>query len=98
MAIMRTTRFDVPVSDADEMITRRNVLVAAVRKACPGLTEARLTQAGDETWIDAWRWDSTASLDAAQKAAASGALPEAAAVFGLATNMTAESAEIVDER
>lgn len=98
MALIRTTRFDVPTADADEMIARRNALVAAVRKAFAGLTEARLARAGEQAWIDSWRWDSAASLDAALKAAATGALPEAGAAFALATNITAELAEIIDER
>ncbi|HUN38221.1 MAG TPA: hypothetical protein VMU95_40030 [Trebonia sp.] len=98
MAVIRTTRFEVAVADAEEMIARRNALVAAVRAACPGLTEARLARAGEEAWIDAWRWESAEHLDAALKAAASGSLPAAGATFALARNITAESAEIIDER
>ena len=54
--------------------------------------------AGEQEWIDSWRWESAASLDAALQAVATGALPAAGPAFALAGNATAESAEIVDER
>jgi hypothetical protein len=98
MAVIRTTRFEVAPADVAEMIARRNALVAAVRDACPGLTEARLARVGEQIWIDSWRWESAASLDAALQAAATGGLPEAGLAFALTGNATAESAEIVDER
>lgn len=98
MPIIRMTRFEVAPADVEEMIARRNALVAAVRNAFPGLTEARLARVGEQVWIDSWRWESAASLDAALQAAATGALPEAGPAFALTGNATGESAEIVDER
>ena len=98
MAVIRTIRFEVAPADVEEMIARRNALVAAVRNAFPGLTKACLARAGDQVWIDSWRWESAASLDAALQAAATGALPEAGPAFALTGNATGESAEIVDER
>lgn len=98
MAVIRTTRFEVAPADAEEMIARRNALVEAVRKAFPGLTEARLARIGERVWTDSWRWESAASMEAALQAAATGALPEAGPAFALAGNAAAESAEIVDER
>ena len=98
MAIIRTTRFEVAPADVAEMIARRNALVTAVRNAFPGLTDARLARVGEQVWIDSWRWESAASLDAALQAAATGALPEAGPAFALTGNATGESAEIVDER
>ena len=98
MAIIRTTRFEVAPADVAEMIARRNALIAAVRNAFPGLTDARLARVGEQVWIDSWRWESAASLDAALQAAATGALPEAGLAFALTGNATGESAEIVDER
>jgi hypothetical protein len=98
MAVMRTTRFQVAPGDVEEMIGRRSALVAAARKAFPGLTEARLARVGAQAWVDSWRWESAASLDAALQAAATGALPEAGPAFALTWNATAESLEIVDER
>jgi hypothetical protein len=92
------TRFEVAPSDVEEMIARRNALVAAVRNAFPGLTEARLARIGERVWTDSWRWESPASLEAALKAAATGALPEAGPAFDLTGNATAETAEIIDER
>jgi hypothetical protein len=98
MPVIRTTRFEVAPADVEEMIARRNALVAAVRNAFPGLTEARLARVGEQVWIDSWRWESAASLDGALQAAATGALPEAGPAFGLTKNAAGESAEIVDER
>jgi hypothetical protein len=98
MAVIRTTRFEVAPADAEEMIARRNALVAAVRDAFPGLTEARLARVGEQLWTDSWRWETAACLDAALQAAATGALPAAGPAFALTGNAAAESAEIVDER
>jgi hypothetical protein len=98
MAVIRTLRFEVAPADVEEMIARRNTLVAAVRNAFPGLTEARLARVSDQVWIDSWRWESAASQDVALQAVATGALPEAGPAFALAGNVTGESAEIVDER
>jgi hypothetical protein len=98
MPVIRMTRFEVAPADVEEMIARRNALVAAVRDAFPELTEARLARLGEQAWIDSWRWESAASLDAAQQAAATGALSEAGPAFALTKNPTAELAEIVDER
>ena len=96
MAIIRTTRFKADPARATEVVARRAELISAVRAAYPGLTEARLTQVDEGTWVDMWRWDSAASLAAALAGAP--ALPEAAAAFSLATNVTAENADLVDER
>jgi hypothetical protein len=98
MAVIRTTRFEVAPADVEEMIARRNALVAAVRDSFPGLTEARLARVGEQLWTDSWRWETAASLDAALQAAATGTLPAAGPAFALTGNATAESAEIVDER
>lgn len=65
MALVRITQFTVNPADADEMLARRAALISAVRAAYPGLTEARLARVDEQTWIDIWRWDSAASLDAA---------------------------------
>ena len=98
MAIIRTTRFEVAPADVEKMIARRNALVAEVRNAFPDLTEARLAQVGERVWIDSWRWESAASMDAAVQAVATGALPAAGPAFALTANAAGESAEIVDER
>ena len=96
MAALRLARFKVDPADTAEMVARRNALVAAAKKAFPGLTEARLAQLDDQTWIDVWRWDSRTS---AQEAITNGsAIPEAAAAFSLVQGVTMELAEVVDER
>ena len=98
MPVIRTIRFEVQPEDVEEMITRRNALVAAVRSGFPGLTEARLARAGDRVWLDSWLWESSASMDAAVQAVGAGSLPEAGPAFALIGNVIAETAEVVDER
>ncbi len=78
------------------MLGTRAALIAATRKAFPGLTEIRLAKVDDETWIDIWRWDCLASAQAAVEAAPS-RLPEAGAAFSLIKSVTADFAEVIDE-
>jgi Antibiotic biosynthesis monooxygenase len=98
MTVLRIDRFTADPARADELVRRRNALVAAVRDAVPGLLDARLARVDDRTWIDLWRWDSHANAQAAVDQARSGALPEAASAFEIATDVTTEFAEVVDER
>jgi quinol monooxygenase YgiN len=96
MAVLRLTRFKVDPANTEEMLARRAALVAAVREAYPGLLHTQLAKVDDQTWIDAWRWDSLASARNAIEHAST--IPEAAAAFSLTTDTTAEFADIVDER
>ena len=96
MAIIRTTRFTADPAQAEEIIARRAELISAIRAAFAGLTEARLARVGDDTWVDMWRWDSAADMEAAL--AGGPTLPEAAAAFSLTRDVSAENAELVDER
>jgi Antibiotic biosynthesis monooxygenase len=96
MTVIRTSRFKTDPPRAEEMLARRADLISAVRAAHPGLAEARLARVSEDTWVDMWRWDSPASMQAALAGAPS--LPEAAAAFALTTDLTAENAELVDER
>lgn len=98
MAVIRSTRFEVSPGDVEEMVTRRNALVDAVRKTCPGLSEARLARVDDQTWLDEWRWDSATSMQAALEAAGSGTFPELAPARALTRDPSVEVAEVVDER
>jgi hypothetical protein len=50
----------------------------------------------DQTWIDAWRWESRTNAEAA--IANVPTIPEAAAAFSLTRDATAELADLVDER
>lgn len=96
MAVFELARFKVDPENSERMLGQRDAMVAAVRKAFPGLMEARLAKLDDQTWIDVWRWE---SLEKA-KAAAEGApgVPEAAAMFSLIKDVVAmEHAEIVHE-
>jgi hypothetical protein len=96
MAVLRFVHFKIDPADAGELLARRAALISATRRAYPGLTDARLAKVDDETWIDVWRWDSPASLQAATDGAH--AVPEVAAAFALTKGATAETAEVVDER
>jgi len=96
MAVLRVTRFKTDPADAEAMLGRRADLIAAVRRDYPGLLHAQLAKVDDETWIDAWRWD---SRDHAQAAIGNVSnIPEAGAAFSLTRDATAEFADLVDER
>ncbi|HSK91385.1 MAG TPA: antibiotic biosynthesis monooxygenase [Euzebyales bacterium] len=96
MAVLRLTRFTADPDNTEELLAKRAALIAAVRDAFPGLTEARLAKLDDGTWLDVWRWDSTASMRAALESAPT--IPDAAAAFALTSDTTVETAEVVDER
>lgn len=96
MAVLRLTRFTADPTNVEEMLAKRAALIAAVRDAHPGLTEARLARLDGDTWLDIWRWDGPGSMRAALEAAPS--IPEAAAAFSVVTDTTAETAEVIDER
>ncbi|MDA0634830.1 antibiotic biosynthesis monooxygenase [Nonomuraea sp. MCN248] len=94
-AVIAITRFKAKPEDAEEVKAKHATLASTVRAAVPGLEEARLGRAEDGVWIGVWRWDSQESLRKAQELAHS--LPEATAAFALASDVTAETAELVQE-
>jgi hypothetical protein len=98
MAVVRLDRFQADPAHAQDLIARRNALVAAVKRAAPGLIQARLTRLDDRTWIDMWCWQTREQAQAAAKLAQAGEIPEAGTAFALTTDATTEFAEIVDER
>jgi hypothetical protein len=79
-----------------DLVARRAQLISAVRAAYAGLAEPRLAGVGEDKWVDMWRWDSPMSMQAALAGAP--ALPGAAAAFSLTHDVTAEEAELIDER
>jgi hypothetical protein len=96
VAVLRLTRFKTDPADVEAMLEKRAALIAAVRRSYPGLLQAQLAMADDETWIDAWRWDSRERAQAAIGNAP--AIPEAGAAFALTSDASAEFADVVDER
>jgi hypothetical protein len=98
MGVIRFDRFRIDPADTEQLLARRNALVTAVRAAVPGLVAARLARVDGETWVDMWHWESRARAQVAVELARSGAIPQAAAVFGLARDHTTEFVEVVDER
>ena len=96
MAVLRLTRFKIDPADTEEMLAKRAALIAAIRDGFPGLTDTHLAKLDDESWIDVWRWDSSTSMQAALDGAPT--IPEAGAAFAVTNGVTAESADVVDER
>jgi quinol monooxygenase YgiN len=96
MAVVRITRFRTAHENTDEMLAKRTDLITAVRASFSGLTEARLARLDDETWVDMWVWESASHAQTAINGAH--ALPETGAAFALTKDITAEQAEIADER
>jgi hypothetical protein len=95
MALIRTTRFTADPADADTVLVRRRSLLDAVRAASGGPTETRLIRVDERTWVDMWRWDSPETLREALDVAPR--LPEAAAAFAVARDVSAEQGDLVDE-
>jgi hypothetical protein len=95
MALIRTTRFTADPADAETVLERRGKLLEAVRAAFAGPTGTRLVRVDERTWVDMWRWDSPETLRAALDGAPR--LPEAAAAFAVARDVSAEQGDIVDE-
>lgn len=62
------------------MLAARPAAVAAIRRECPGLVDARLFRGeGVGTWIDVWFWERLEQAASAAQVAVE--LPEAAAFF-----------------
>ncbi|MEU4482357.1 hypothetical protein AB0F68_30475 [Micromonospora sp. NPDC023966] len=95
MALIRITRFTADPADADTVLERRRNLLDAIRSAFGAPTETRLIRVDERTWVDMWRWDSPETLRAALDGAPR--LPEAAAAFAVARDVTAEQGDVVDE-
>jgi len=79
MEIVNVVRFKITPDQEQEMHTRRETLLTAVRSRTDGLRHTILTRVDDTTWMDLWHWDSEESLKATQEAQ----LPEAKQAFAL---------------
>ncbi len=95
MAVVRIHTYSVTATELPEFLTRRAAAIAAIRAAHPGLSHSQLTQHGDDSFTDAWRWDTEEEM---QAALATMPIPEAAAALSLTRDTTARDGEIVDER
>ena len=95
MAIIRTTRFTADPADAETVLERRGKLLDAIRARFSGPDEARLIRIDERTWVDMWRWDSDEALRAALEGGPH--LPEAAAAFAVARDVSAEDGVVVNE-
>ncbi|GIF51258.1 hypothetical protein DFJ67_4382 [Asanoa ferruginea] len=92
MSVVRITRFTANTPDTDGMLAKRAELIATVRAAFPGPTATMLTRAADDTWTDAWTWESADHADAAGAAR----LPLAAEAFALVTVTGTTTVDLVD--
>lgn len=95
MPVIRTTRFTANPGDAETVLERRRDLLDAIRARRSGPTETRLIRIDDRTWVDMWRWDSLEAMETALDGAPS--LPQAAAAFVVAQDVSAEFGDVVDE-
>jgi heme-degrading monooxygenase HmoA len=96
MAAFELARYRVDPQNTDELLTRWEAAVSAIRRTFPGLVGANLARLDEQTWIDVWRWESPEAAHAAAQGAPS--VPEAAAMFSLiAEPLAMEHAEIVRE-
>lgn len=95
MTVLRITRFKTDPEKAQEMLAARETLIKKVRESFPGLHEARIAKIDDETYIDVWRWEEMANVQAA--IAAVPTMSEAGAAFALTRDATAEFAEVISE-
>jgi hypothetical protein len=95
MSVIRTTRFTADPADADLVLERRGRLIAAIRARFAGPTETRLVRVDDRTWVDMWRWDSPEILSAVLAGAPQ--LPESAAAFAVARDVSAEQGALIAE-
>lgn len=95
MALIRTTRFTADPADADLVLQRRDQLIAAIRAKYAGPSQTRLIRVDERNWMDMWRWDSAEILT--EVLAGAPHLPEAAAAFAIARDVTAEQGELIAE-
>jgi hypothetical protein len=96
MTVIRLSRFSADPASVETMLARRADLIAAVRRAHPGLERAEIVRVDERTFVDVWRWDSAESLRAAQATAPT--MPESGPAFALTTDITAEDGELLDAR
>jgi hypothetical protein len=95
MAVLRIVRFTTDPGHSEAMVARRAELIAATRQRFDGLTATRLARVDERTWIDHWRWESAAQMQAAIDNVTT--IPGAAEAFALIGDPRPEVAEIVDE-
>lgn len=78
--VLELVQFTADPGNEAAMLAARPAAVAAVRRACPGLVDARLFR-GEEagTWIDVWFWETMEQATAAAQVAME--LPEPSAFF-----------------
>jgi hypothetical protein len=96
MTDIRVHRYQVEPARRDEFLARRAELIAAMRTKHPGLIETRLIDLGDSNYIDTWRWNSSAEMEAAFADRAN--IPEVPAAMSLTQNASADDGSLIDER
>lgn len=72
--------FTVRDGHEQALLDERPAMIAALRRACPGLVSSWLTRRDDGTWLDVILWRSREDAERSAKHIAE--VPEAAAWFG----------------
>ena len=96
MSDIRVHRYKVEPAERDEFLVRRAELIAAMRTRHPGLIETRLIDLGDGNYLDSWRWNSPAQMEAAFADIPN--LPEVPAAMSLTRARSADDGSVIDER
>jgi ABC-type arginine transport system permease subunit len=78
--VFELASFTVRHGEEEALLAERPVMIAALRKAFPGLASAWLTKREDGSWVDVILWDSRESAE--HSAAHATEVSEAAAWFG----------------
>jgi hypothetical protein len=96
VAVLRLTRFKTDPADVEAMLEKRAALIAAVRQSYPGLLQAQL--AWPTTRPGSTPGAGTRARARRRPSATCPPIPEAGAAFALTRDVSAEFADVVDER
>lgn len=95
MTVIRVMRYTAAPEQADEVLSRREALIKAVRANHAGLAKAQLVRIDEGSWMDIWHWDSRSAMEAATSVADQ--MPETRAAFALVKDPTANEGDLVAE-
>jgi hypothetical protein len=96
MATVRTHRYTVDTGRLAQMLEHRTALIQGIRAANPEFTEAVLIRLDDGSYLDIWRWESSAAMHAAAEAARN--FPQVGATMAMTTDHSVTDGEVLDVR
>jgi hypothetical protein len=94
MPAVRVHRYAVDPGDLEKFLGQRTEIILAIKNN-PAFAGAVLTRLEDGTYIDTWRWESAAQMQAALGAATG--FPLVGATLAYAKDHSAQNGEIVDD-